>query len=269
LDPKHVFKVPVYTECISPDIFAGKTRDEICGLKVWEGNKKKNLSEVFNINEEAADSAEKVVIQLVGDLRKVRMIGYMMTSGTVLIEGNIGMRLGEGMKGGEILVKGNVDSWVGCMMKEGRIEVSGSAGDYVGASNRGTTEGMTGGTILVHGDAGNEVGCYMKGGQIKVEGNIGEFAGVHMKDGTIIVGGDCKGRPGAEMFDGRIIICGHLPSVLPTFTIDGVRPNVKTDEQKIAGPFYRFIGDIVDEGKGKLFVAKNKNPHLSFYEKFL
>jgi formylmethanofuran dehydrogenase subunit C len=228
----------------------------------------RRLGEIFDINE-AACSADEVIINLTGDLRKVRMIGYKMTSGSIIVEGDVGMRLGEGMEGGEILVKGNVDSWVGCVMKGGKIEVMGSASDYVGASYRGSKEGMTDGAILVHGDAGNEVGCYMKGGLIKVEGNIGEFAGVHMRDGTIIIMGDCKGRPGAEMLDGRIIICGHVPSVLPTFTIDSIRPDVKGNGDKITGPFYRFVGDIANDGKGKLFVAKNKNPHLSVYEKYL
>lgn len=90
-----------------------------------------------------------------------------------------------------------------------------------------------------------------------------------MRDGTIIVAGDCGGRPGAEMLDGRIIVCGHLDSVLPTFTIDAIRPDVKVDEERIAGPFYRFVGDSVDDGKGKLFVSKDRNPHLAFHEKYL
>jgi formylmethanofuran dehydrogenase subunit C len=269
LRPKYPFKVPVYADCISPDIFAGKSCDEIAGLKVWEGNRQRSLGDVFDINGEGADPTEKLAIHLTGDLRKVRMIGCKMTSGTIVAEGNIGMRLGEGMKGGEVLVKGNVESWAGCMMKGGRIEVTGSAGDYVGASYRGSTEGMMDGVILIHGDAGNEAGCYMKGGLIKIEENVGEFVGVHMRDGTIMVQGDCKGRPGAGMFDGRIIICGHVSSVVPTFTIDSVRPDVKVDGEKITGPFYRFVGDIAEEGKGKLFIAKSKNPHLAVHEKYL
>jgi formylmethanofuran dehydrogenase subunit C len=238
-------------------------------LKVWEGNKQRSLGDIFEINEDAASSSEKTAVQLCGDLRKVRTIGCGMTTGAIVIEGDAGMRLGEGMKGGEIFVKGNVDSWVGCMMKGGRIEVTGSAGDYVAASYRGSTEGMIDGVILIHGDAGSEVGCFMRGGLIKIEGNVGEFVGVHMRDGTIIVKGDCEGRPGAGMLDGRLIICGHVPSVLPTFTIDSIRPDVKVDGEKIVGPFYRFVGDIADEGKGKLFMAKNKNPHLTVYEKYL
>jgi len=215
------------------------------------------------------DADENNVIFLSGDFRKVRMIGYKMTQGTIIIEGNAGMRLGEGMKGGKILVKGNVDSWAGCMMKGGKIEVTGSAGSYVGSSYRGSTEGMTGGEILIHGNAGNEIGCHMKEGLIKVECYAGFFPGIHMRNGTIIILGDCLGRAGAEMVDGKIIVCGYLPSVLPTFTIDNIRPDVKVNGEKIIGPFYRFTGDIVEEGKGKLFVAKNKNSHLASYEKYL
>jgi len=261
--------VPVYAECISPDVFIGKSVEEITVLKIWEGNKQKSLGDVFDITSEVIDQNEKVIIHLSGDLHKVRMIGYRMTSDKIIIEGNVGMHLGEEMEGGEILVKGDVDSWAGCMMEGGKIEVSGSARNYVGSSYRGSTEGMKGGEILIHGDAGSEVGCYMRGGLIKIEGNVGDFVGVHMRDGTIIVIGDCRGRPGAEMLEGKIIICGCVPSVLSTFTIDGIRPDIKIDGEKIAGPFYRFAGDIAEEGKGKLFISKNKNPHLAFYEKYL
>ncbi len=267
--PKYQFKVPIFAECISPDVFLGKSFEEIAKLKVFEGNRQRSLDEIFDVNKIAKNCNDKIIINLSGDFRKVRMIGYRMTSGMIVVEGDVGMRLGECMEGGEIFVKGNADSWVGSMMKGGKIEVLGSAGDYVGASYRGSTKGMANGTILIHKDAGNEVGCCMKGGLINVEGNVGEFAGVHMKDGTIIVRKNCSGRPGAGMLDGKIIICGQLPSVLPTFTIDCVKSDVKINEEKIVGPFYRFIGDIVENGKGKLFVAKSKNPHLAAYERYL
>jgi formylmethanofuran dehydrogenase subunit C len=74
---------------------------------------------------------------------------------------------------------------------------------------------------------------------------------------------------GADMLGGKIIICGYVPSVLPTFTLDSLRLNVDVDGEKIDGPFYRFIGDIAEKGEGKIFISKLKNPHLSFYEKYL
>ena len=247
----------------------GKSLKEILDLKVWEGNRKRALGELFEIQGETEGSPENVTLQIVGDLRKVRMIGANMTGGKILIKGDVGMHVGEMMKGGEILVEGNVDSWAGCMMTGGRIEVKGSAGDYLGAPYRGGRNGMKGGAIIVHGDVGNEAGCFMRGGVIKVYGNAKDFVGIHMSGGEILVTGDCQDRPGAGMLSGKIVLCGHVSSILPTFTIEDVRKSVKVDGERIKGPFYRFSGDIADQGQGRLYVSKERNPHLKFYEKYL
>jgi hypothetical protein len=61
-----------------------------------------------------------------------------------------------------------------------------------------------------------------------------------------------------------------LEDVLPTFTIDSIRPKVKIEEnQAIDGPFYVFLGDLVENGNGKLYICKEKNPQLHHYEKLL
>jgi len=269
LSPRYSFKVPIYADCLSPEVFAGKSLEEVSLLGVWEGNKKRVLKDLFSIEGEVGNPPEKITIRISGDLRKVRMVGAKMSFGSMIIEGDVGIHLGWMMKGGEIFAKGNVGSWAGCMMEGGRIEIAGSAGDYVGAPYRGSTQGMKDGIIVIHGDAGNEVGCYMRGGLVMIDGKAGEFAGINMRDGTILIRGDCEGRAGAGMLNGKIIICGHIAEILPTFTIDDVRPTVKVNDEKVTGPFYRFTGDITENGKGKLFVAKDKNPQLSFYEKYL
>ncbi|MEM1602482.1 MAG: formylmethanofuran dehydrogenase subunit C [Candidatus Bathyarchaeia archaeon] len=268
MSPKYGFRVPVYADCISPDVFEGKSVEEILRLKVWEGNKRRDLSDLFDIKVDWSNGDE-ITISLNGDLIKVRMVGAQMSKGKIVVNGNIGMHLGEGMSGGEIIVEGYADSWAGGSMKGGRIEIKGSAGDYLGAPYRGSPEGMRGGTIIVHGDAGREVGCLMRGGLIRVYGSVRHFVGVNMIDGTILVHGDCAGKAGGGMRGGRIIICGYIPSILPTFTIEDIRPSVSIDGEKIPGPFYRFIGDIADGGDGRLFISKPKNPHLAFYEKYL
>jgi formylmethanofuran dehydrogenase subunit C len=238
-------------------------------LEVWEGNRKRTLGDLFEIRGETGSSPEDVMIQISGDLGKVRMIGAMMTGGRLLIKGNVGMHLGEMMKGGEIQVEGDVDSWAGCMMAGGRIEVKGSAGDYLGAPYRGSRNGMKGGAIIVRGSVGNEAGCFMRGGVIKVYGDAGDFVGINMSGGEILVLGDCLDRPGAGMLSGKIVLCGRVSSILPTFTIEDVRKSVKVEGEKITGPFYRFTGDIADRGQGRLYVSKERNPHLKFYEKYL
>jgi formylmethanofuran dehydrogenase subunit C len=269
LSPKYSFKVPVNAQIITPDIFQGKTPEEIAKLQVWEGNRSKELGELFKISENGNDALETLVIEISGDLKKVRRIGAKMSIGEIVIHGDVGMHLGEEMEGGKITVNGNAESWMGAMMRGGIIEVKGNTGNYVASAYRGSTKGMRGGKIIIHGNAGNDVGNAMLGGVIKIFGNVGQFVGVNMHDGTIMIRGDCQGRMGAEMRGGKIVICGHVKSVLPSFTIEALRKRVKVEGEPIEGPFYLFLGDLNAGGNGKLFISKNANQHLSFYEKFL
>jgi formylmethanofuran dehydrogenase subunit C len=271
LYPIKEFKLPVVAECISPEIFQGKKLEEIEKLEVWEGNRKKTLGELFKVEMVRTDSAsEKITITMLGNASRVRRIGAGMKSGEIIIKGNAGMHLGEEMQGGKITVYGNVLGWAGSMMKGGIIEIYGNAGDYLGAPYRGSIEGMRGGKIIVHGNVGNEVGAYMRKGVIKIYGCAGQFVGLRMRSGTIYVKKDCAGRAGACMTGGTIIVEGFLESILPTFTIEGLRKKVKIEEGEVAeGLFYLFLGDLTENGEGRLYVAKEPNPHLSHYEKLL
>ncbi len=270
LRPKRVFKVPIEAECITPDVFAGKSAGEIGKLKVWEGNRERSLNELFSVKGESSANSEEVSIQIYGDVHKVRRIGTRMSAGEIVVHGDVGFHLGEEMAGGKIVVNGSADSWVGSMMKGGVIEIKGDAGDYVGATYRGdATRGMSGGTIVIHGNAGNEPGYFMRKGVIKVHGNVGQFAGIHMRNGIIVVLGNSEGRAGAEMTGGKIVVCGKVPSVLPTFTIEAVKQKVKIDSEKLEGPFYLFTGDIAERGEGKLYVSTTSNAHLKVYENLI
>jgi formylmethanofuran dehydrogenase subunit C len=263
-----LFKIPIDAENITPDAFADKSIDEIEKLSIWEGNKKRALGEIFKIKGNA-NTLEEMKIHIIGDISKIRRIGTKMSAGEIIIDGNVGMHLGEEMRGGKITVTGDADSWVGCMLMEGTIIIQGNAGDFVGSAYRGaSTKGMNGGIIIVEKSVGTCLGYFMRNGLIKV-GNVGQFAGIHMKKGTILIEGNSEGRTGAQMTGGKIIICGYIPSCLPTFSIDDIRPSVKANGKKIDGPFYRFIGDLADKGKGRLFISKTNNPHLKIYDKYL
>ena len=269
LHPKRVFKFPIEAKNISPDIFDKKSSKEIAALQLWEGNRKRSLGDLFSIKKYSGSPSEEFTIKIEGDVSKLRNIGAGMSMGRIVIDGDAGMHLGEEMSGGVITVAGNAGSWAGSKMKGGTIEIKGNAGDYIGASYRGSTKGMSGGKVIIHGNAGYEVGCFMRNGLIKILGDVGLFAGIHMSNGTIFVQGNSEGRAGAQMVNGKIVIGGQVPAVIPTFTIDSIKPKVKVDGEKIEGPFYRFFGDLADKGKGKLFVSKTKNLHLSSYEKYL
>ncbi len=271
LYPLKEFRFPIIAGCISPDVFQGKNREEIEELEIWEGNKQGKLGELFKVEEiRKEEQQEKTTIVIRGDVSKVRRIGTYMTGGEIVIHGDVGMHLGEEMEDGKIIVHGNVGEWAGSMMKGGTIEIHGNASHYLGAPYRGSSRGMRGGKIVVHGNTGNETGACMKKGLIKICGDAGQFAGLRMHGGTIYIQKDCDGRVGGCMKSGKIIVDGFLESVLPTFTIEGIKKKVKIEENEVAaGPFYRFLGDLTENGKGKLYVLKKKNPHLSNYEKLL
>jgi len=268
LYPVRKFRFPIIAECISPDIFQDKTCKEIEKLEIWEGNKQRRLEELFKVEESRKD--QETIITVYGDVSKVRRIGAYMTRGEITINGDVGMHLGEEMEGGKITVHGNAGGWAGSTMKNGTIEIHGNASHYLGAPYRGSTRGMRGGNIIVYGNVGNEAGAYMRKGLIKIYGNAGQFTGLRMHNGTIYVQKDSEGRVGACMTGGKIVVDGFLHSVLPTFTIESVKKKTKIEENNIAkGPFYLFLGDLTENGKGKLYVLKKKNPQLSNYEKFL
>ena len=51
---------------------------------------------------------------------------------------------------------------------------------------------------------------------------------------------------------GKIIVNRHIPSMLPSFTFEGIQEKTKFGEETVAGPFYLFSGDVNEDGKGKL-----------------
>jgi formylmethanofuran dehydrogenase subunit C len=268
LTPLRKFTFPVQAECISPDVFQGKDTAEIAKLPLYEGNRLKMLKDLFRIEEDGADAPS---ITIDGDVGEVRRIGQGMKNGEIVINGNAGMHLGEKMTGGKITVNGDAGQWTGSSMKKGLIEVHGNANDYLASPYRGASEGMRGGKIVVDGNVGSDSGAYMRGGLIKVKGsNVGQFLGFQMSDGTIHIEKDATTRVGANMTGGKIVVSGKIDEVMPTFTIDAVKPKVKIDDtESAAGPFYVFLGDIAEKGTGKLFVSKANNPQLKTYEKYL
>ncbi len=252
---------------MTPDDLSTKSLAEIRELPLWEGNKQKRLRDLFDVEE--TDTGHSMIV-IDGDVSRVRRIGSKMTQGEIVIKGDVGMHLGEEMRGGKITVHGDASSWAGCSMISGDIEIFGNGGDYLAAPYRGSLKGMKGGRIVVHGNVGVEAGGHMRKGLIKILGNSGQFPGFHMCDGTISIAKNCEGRAGACMTGGKLVIQGFLRSVLPTFTMEGVKSKIKIEGDDIVeGSFYVFAGDLTENGKGKLYVSRKENPQLRTYERFL
>jgi formylmethanofuran dehydrogenase subunit C len=263
------FRFPVTAECISPDFVAGKSLREIELTQVWEGNRKVKLGSLFKIAGEIEGTPNDCAIKITGNMSAVRRVGYGMSGGSIQIEGDAGMYLGERMKGGTVTVSGNAGSWLGTQMRGGRIEVNGNAGDSIGGSVRGGTKGMRAGTITIHGNCGTETGAWMQNGTIRVKGDCDLYTGIHMKKGTIVVEQSCQGRVGAQMTGGKVIVLGNAGGVLPSFQFEEIRERAKAGDEKIPGPFYVFSGDVNEGGKGQLFARVSDNPDLKWNEKYV
>ncbi len=260
---------PLDLRQVIPDVFAGKTLDEIRSLPIWVGNTPSTLGELFEVKGESTSSPEDLTIAIKGDLPNSRRIGSKMTSGKIVIDGITGMYIGSEMKGGQITVKGDAGAWVGIGMKGGFIEIEGNAGDFIGSAYRGSRKGMKSGLIVVKGNAGCETGAWMLGGTIKIMGDADGLAGIHMAGGNIFIGGGCPSRVGASMTGGKIVLLGRTGDVLSGFQIEAIKGKAKIEGEKIPGPFYSFSGDNAEAGKGKIFIHKENNPHLTGFEEYL
>lgn len=253
--------VPLEAECITPDMFLGKSNLEISKLPVFDGNRKCELGQFFNVS----GSMDDDLILIENRCSNVKLIGSRMTRGKIEVLGDVGMHLGANMSGGSILVRGSATDWVGAEMKGGTIEVLGNAGHLVGAAYRGASVGMRGGNIIIHGNCGNEVGSHMRRGLIAIGKNVGDFVGMGMIAGTIITGGTAGIRSGAEMKRGTLVFLSEKPVLLPTFRFAcNYAPSFLTIYFKklkyFNFPFEpyqsnwsRYCGDLVSHGRGEIF----------------
>ena len=268
---------PLEAEVISPDQFAGKSAAQIKKLIVYHGNEEKTLGDFFDVTGNGSEINDiKIVID--GNLSNVKRIGEKMTSGEIIVNGNVGMHVANNMSGGKILVNGNADDWAGAMLKGGELEITGNAGNYVGAAYRGFWKGMQNGVIKVKGKIGDEALTWVNGSKpakrfpTLICGEAGSFLGIHSHGGTIIVEGDCNRCIGADQVRGTIVVKGKITRILPSFKrIGEVKEIELMNGEKIKGKFTEYSGDhsveknhskidkktgnISNSSNGRLYVA--------------
>jgi len=231
---------------ITPDTFAGKTAAQIAGLHDHEGNATSTLGKYFEVSGGAGATAADTKIVVKGDVSRVKYLGFKMSAGEMVIEGNADQYVGAWMKGGKILAKGNVTAFAGLAMKGGELTIEGNAGNYLGAAYRGDWRGMSGGRIVVNGNAGSDIGMYMLGGEIIVNGNVDVHLCTHAEGGKVIVKGNANSKVGGQMVDGQIIIFGSIDTMMPGFKPAG---EVELEVEGVKAKFSHFIGDMGERHK--------------------
>ncbi len=272
LTPRGFSSVPIEAEIISPDVFAGKSLEEIRNLPIHYGNKVFPMKEYIHAQGKVAEKPEDQLIVIDGDARHIKHIGEGMKAGRIVVQGYAGMHLGAQMSGGDITVTGNALDWAGAEMKGGLIRILGDAGNLLGAAYRGSSEGMTGGCIVVTGNAGSEVSSFMRRGMIVIMGDTGDFTGVHMNGGEVFIFGKPGKRLGAQARgNGGFIVCFNgADDLLPTYRYDTTytptfmrlylkelyeKLGVTTAPGFIDKPMKRFRGDLAVGGNAEILVA--------------
>jgi formylmethanofuran dehydrogenase subunit C len=218
------------------------------------------VADVFRVR--AGDPSQLV---FEGGSPRLDGIGTGMSTGNILVEGNVGARLGRAMRGGRIMVSGNAGPYAASGLHGGEIEIGGGAGDFLGGPLAGEVAGMAGGLVVVRGSAGARAGDRLRRGIVIVEGSAGEAPGSRMVAGTLIVCGGAGPLPGYLMRRGTLILGQCEP--LPTFAANGAPAPVfirllaraveeysRRAARLILRSARRYAGDMATLGKGELLL---------------
>lgn len=248
-----------------PDRLAGLSQEEVERLPLGMARTPVLVGDAFRVT---MGGGEEVVIE--GGSALLDGVGEGMASGTLVLEGDAGLRAGRGMRGGRLELRGNAGHWAASGMQGGAITIAGDCGDFLGGPLAGEVEGMAGGSVLVRGAAGARAGDRLRRGLVVVEGRAGDLAGSRMIAGTIVVCGEAGALAGSLMRRGTVLLgvssARSLPptfvaveraegGVFPALLARTLRPLSPDAAALAAGPAHRFAGDMASLGKGEILLA--------------
>lgn len=246
---------------LTADGLAALSSHDIAMLPVFAGSRRARLGDFFDVRGERSAR-----VRIDGDLRLVHGIAAGMSSGELLVFGDVGSRLGAGMTGGRVDVRGDAGDDVGMAMRGGAVRVTGNAGDRVGAAAPGASKGMTGGEVVVNGSAGAGAAARVRRGLIVVGEDVGAEAARAMIAGTLLVFGRTGANPGRGSKRGSVVALGSIdvPSTYeyactfkPTYVrllLTYVRRQygLSADDRALEGYYRRYCGDAGGPGKGEI-----------------
>lgn len=245
---------------LAPAITSGASPAAIGQLPVAHGVR---LSDIF-----AVSGTTGGAVTISGSSDRLDGVGAGLTSGTLVVEGDVGANAGANMRGGKLEIRGSAGPYLATGMKAGIIHVTGNAGDYIGGVAAGHRFGMTGGSVIVDGNIGARAGDKMRRGLILVRGKTGDASGSRMVGGTIVAEGGFGPSAGQLMRRGTLIgpkvermsstfaDCG-----LHELVILSIMSRAWTRELGVLAPkpfpstVRRFAGDLAAIGKGEVLLT--------------
>jgi formylmethanofuran dehydrogenase subunit C len=192
----------------------------------------------------------------------------------LVLEGDLGRfdGIGAGMSSGELVVRGDVGAWGGGEMSGGVLRILGNAGARLAAAYPGDRVGMRGGEIVVTGDAGEEAGAGMRRGLVALGGRAGDGAGLRMLAGTVVALGGIGAEAGLGNKRGTLV-SGRPVQPLPSYAFASrfsppalrlqllrVRSlGLDVDDSLLDGPWARWSGDRTELARGEILVYNGEN----------
>jgi formylmethanofuran dehydrogenase subunit C len=240
----------------------GKTLAEIERIELQTTRMRITVGDVFRIREGDPDT---IVIE--GGAERFDRVGMSMASGSIRVEGGVGVEAGRLMSGGQLTIRGDAGPFAGSAMKGGTLGIDGDAGDRLGGPLRGETIGMSGGVLHVRGDAGERAADRLRRGFILIEGRAGAYAGSRMIAGTLAIGGEAGDLPGYLMGRGSILLgrgatlfspsfgdCGEHDLVAARLLASYIAQVSTQLGDLFRRPLRRLAGDLAALGKGEILL---------------
>lgn len=257
LKQKKTSPISIEFDNVLPEVLYDKSLEQIQETVIYHGNKEEKLLSFFEIQISGESSSpEECSIIIDGDLSRIKRIGYAMSSGEIIANGNVDFHVGACMSGGHIVVNGDAESYAGREMTGGLLEINGNVKEFCGSSYAGDWRGMSGGKIIISGNAGKQLAEYMMGGEIIVKGTADILAGVHMSGGVLRIDGDVGKWVGGQMKKGLIIINGSSDELLPSFKLQEKVHNPLINNRYHFGKYSLYAGDTTVNGKGSLWIKQ-------------
>jgi formylmethanofuran dehydrogenase subunit C len=232
-------------DTLTPERLRGLSASAVAGLGLRCGGDRVAVGDLFEVS---GAGAQEEALVLAGDLRRFDWIGARMSSG-------------------DLVVRGDVGAWAGAAMSGGALRIFGDAGARLGAAYPGSRVGMTGGEIVVSGDAGEEAGAGMRRGLVAVSGQTGAGAGLRMLAGTVIALRGIGAEAGLGNKRGSLV-SGRAIAPLPSYGFASrFRPpalglqlrrvrelGLTVDDALLRGMWARWSGDRTELSRGEILI---------------
>ena len=257
---------------LTPRALAGRAPKDVAALTLPCGNRSLRVDELFQVSGTMVLPREEGRIAIRKATSRLDRIGFGMTHGTVIVEGDSGAYAGMGMTGGSLRISGSVGPFAACVMAGGELRIGGDAGEFLGAAVPGERIGMHGGVVSVAGNAAARAGDELRRGTLLIGGNAGPYCGARMIAGTILVLGEIGDFLGLGMKRGTILLARKPKRLLATFNDCGSHHlqflPLMFEAARDAGPAFarlkkfgnrvrRFAGDRGAGGQGEILIRES------------